>query len=62
MAHVFTHFRLEIEVYRALVPANATLSLWSDPGRCRWVPRPELSRAALPTVMRKIIAHGLRGQ
>jgi A/G-specific adenine glycosylase len=61
VAHVFTHFRLEIEVYRALVPANATLSLWSDPGRCRWVPRPELSRAALPTVMRKIIAHGLRG-
>jgi A/G-specific adenine glycosylase len=62
VAHVFTHFRLEIEVFRAVVPANATLNLWSDPGRCRWVPRRELPRAALPTVMRKIIAHGLAGQ
>ena len=62
VAHVFTHFRLEMEVYRALVPANATLTLRSDPGRCRWVPRRDLSRAALPSVMRKIIAHGLREQ
>jgi A/G-specific adenine glycosylase len=61
VGHVFTHFRLQMEVYRALVPANASLTLWCDPGRCRWVPRGELSRAALPTVMRKILAHGLRG-
>jgi A/G-specific adenine glycosylase len=62
VAHVFTHFRLEMQVFRALVPANATLTLWSDPDRCRWVARHDLSRSALPTVMRKIIAHGLRGQ
>jgi A/G-specific adenine glycosylase len=62
VVHVFTHFRLEMQVYRAVVPANATLNLWSDPARCRWVPRRDLDRAALPTVMRKIIAHGLREQ
>ena len=42
VGHVFTHFRLQMEVYRALVPANASLTLWCDPGRCRWVPRGEL--------------------
>jgi A/G-specific adenine glycosylase len=62
VAHVFTHFRLELQVYRALVPMHAPLTLWSDPARCRWVPRRDLSRAALPTVMRKVIAHALRGQ
>jgi A/G-specific adenine glycosylase len=62
VAHVFTHFRLELQVYRALVPAHASLTLWSDPARCRWVPRRDLDRSALPTVMRKVIAHALRGQ
>ncbi len=62
VAHVFTHFRLEMEVYRALVPADATVTLWCDPARCRWVPRRDLDRSALPTVMRKVIAHALRGQ
>jgi A/G-specific adenine glycosylase len=60
VAHVFTHFRLEMQVYRAVVPASASLTLWSDPDRCRWISRHDLGRAALPTVMRKIIAHGLR--
>jgi A/G-specific adenine glycosylase len=62
VAHVFTHFRLEMQVYRAVVQADASLTLWSDPGRCRWVPRCDLGHVALPTVMRKVIAHGLRGQ
>jgi A/G-specific adenine glycosylase len=62
VTHVFTHFRLELRVYRALVPEQASLTLWSDPARCRWVLRRDLSRAALPTVMRKVIAHALREQ
>ena len=61
VVHTFTHFRLEIEVYRAVVPSDAALTLWADAARCRWVPRGELERQALPSVMRKIIAHGLSG-
>ena len=62
VTHVFTHFRLEMLVYRVIVPATATLTFWADAGRCQWVPRRDLQRAALPSVMRKIIAHGLREQ
>jgi A/G-specific adenine glycosylase len=60
VTHTFTHFRLETLVYRAIVPADASLTFWADPQRCRWVARRDLNRAALPSVMRKIIAHGLR--
>jgi A/G-specific adenine glycosylase len=62
VTHTFTHFRLELVVYRALVPADATLTFWAEPERCRWVKRRELSSAALPSVMRKVVAHGLREQ
>jgi A/G-specific adenine glycosylase len=57
--HTFTHFRLELEVYRAVVPASAELTFWADASRCRWVPRGALAGEALPTLMRKVIAHGL---
>jgi A/G-specific adenine glycosylase len=60
VSHAFTHFHLELSVFRALVPANAPLTFWSDPQRCRWIGRRDLDGAALPTVMRKIITHGLR--
>ena len=60
VAHTFTHFRLEAIVYRTIVSADASLTFWADPQRCRWVARRDLDRAALPGVMRKIIAHGLR--
>jgi A/G-specific adenine glycosylase len=60
VAHTFTHFRLETLVYRAVVPADASLTFWADPQRCQWVARRDLDSAALPSVMRKIIAHGLR--
>jgi A/G-specific adenine glycosylase len=50
VSHTFTHFRLE------------SLTFWADPQRCRWVPRRDLDRVELPSVMRKIIAHGLREQ
>jgi len=61
VVHTFTHFRLEIEVYRAVVPKDAALTFWADANRCRWVPRGDLERQALPSVMRKIISHGLKG-
>ena len=62
VTHTFTHFKLELVVYRALVANDATLTFWAEPDRCRWVKRRDLSSAALPSVMRKVIAHGLREQ
>ncbi|MBC7831055.1 MAG: A/G-specific adenine glycosylase, partial [Hyphomicrobium sp.] len=56
----FTHFRLEVVVYRALVPADASLTFWAEPERSRWVARRDLHAAAVPSVMRKVIAHALR--
>jgi A/G-specific adenine glycosylase len=53
--HGFTHFELEIEVYSIEVnkrPGHNKLG-------ARWVSRDELSNVALPTVMRKIVEHGL---
>ena len=61
VVHTFTHFRLEMTVYRAIVPASADLTFWADPDRCRWLPRNDLDGAALPSVMRKLIAHGMKG-
>lgn len=58
--HTFTHFRLELLVFRAIVPQDAELTFWADAARCRWVPRRELDDQALPSVMRKVIAHALR--
>src|SRR5690606_31308270 len=37
--HTFTHFRLELLVYRAVTPHDSPLTFWADPARCRWVPR-----------------------
>jgi len=50
--HAFTHFVLEIEVYVATLEGRAANgAIWISPDR--------LNEAALPTVMRKIIAYGL---
>lgn len=57
--HTFTHFRLEMLVYRAVVPDDVSLTIWADAVRCRWVHRRDLQAQALPSVMRKLIAHGL---
>jgi len=59
IVHTFTHFRLEMEVCRAIVPESAELTFWADANRCVWVRRHDLNQQALPSVMRKIIAHGL---
>jgi A/G-specific adenine glycosylase len=58
VAHTFTHFRFEAAVYRAVVAADAALTSQADPARCRWLARRDLDAAALPSVMRKIVAHG----
>lgn len=52
--HGFTHFELEIEVYFAELAKRPRT-------RGRWFPQDRLKDAALPTVMRKIVAHGLDG-
>jgi A/G-specific adenine glycosylase len=60
--HTFTHFRLELMVMRAIVAPDASLTFWAAPERCRWVARRDLGSAALPSVMRKVIAHALKEQ
>ena len=54
VTHVFTHFPLELVVYTAEVPAAA-----SAPADMRWIALADLPNEALPTVMRKVIAHAL---
>jgi A/G-specific adenine glycosylase len=61
VTHAFTHFRLELRIFRALVPSVAGLTLWAAQDRCLWVARRDLDRQALPSVMRKAIAHALDG-
>ena len=53
--HVFTHFPLELVVYAADVPAGAPA-----PNGARWVALDAIAGEALPSLMRKVIAHGLR--
>jgi A/G-specific adenine glycosylase len=52
--HGFTHFELELQVYRADGVRRALAG-----GAGEWAPIGELARFALPTVMRKVIGHAL---
>jgi len=52
--HVFTHFPLELRVFMTQAP-RATPA----PKGARWVKLGELPGEALPTVMRKVLAHAL---
>jgi A/G-specific adenine glycosylase len=52
--HVFTHFSLELTVYRTEVSRGV-----AAPAGTRWVAIRELDGEALPSLMRKVIAHGL---
>jgi A/G-specific adenine glycosylase len=54
VTHVFTHFPLELSVYLASVP-RGTLT----PNDARWIKIADLDGEALPTVMRKVLAHAL---
>ncbi len=60
IVHTFTHFRLELTVMRAVVPIDSQLTFWAGQDRCLWVARRDLKTQALPSVMRKIIAHALK--
>ena len=60
--HTFTHFRLELAVYFAEVGMEAALTEGADRERCRWVERRDLDRAALPSVMRKVLFHAFAAQ
>ncbi len=51
--HTFTHFHFEVTVWAARLDAV-------DAEAGRWVPLDGLADEALPTVMRKIIDHGLK--
>jgi A/G-specific adenine glycosylase len=50
--HGFTHFELEIEVYAARLPKRPVT-------KGQWIATDQLRDVALPTVMRKIVEHGL---
>ncbi len=54
--HTFTHFHLELTVWRAITIADGELR---DDGDYRWTAREDLGGEALPTVMRKVVAHVL---
>jgi A/G-specific adenine glycosylase len=52
VAHVFTHFPLELVVFTARLPACA-----DAPDGMRFIAAEELAGAALPSLMRKVLAH-----
>jgi A/G-specific adenine glycosylase len=52
--HVFTHFPLELTVYRSELPRQA-----AAPAGTRWIAIAQLGDEALPSLMRKVVAHGL---
>ena len=54
VTHTFTHFPLELTVYIASVDAQSRAAAGT-----RWVAISDLAGEALPTVMRKVVAHAL---
>ncbi len=54
--HTFTHFHLELTVWEAVADGAA-----AHAARGRWVRPAEFATLALPTVMRKVADHVLRG-
>jgi len=54
VSHVFTHFPLELIVLRARLPKSTVA-----PQGMRWIDRKDIAGAALPSVMRKVLAHAL---
>jgi A/G-specific adenine glycosylase len=54
VTHVFTHFPLELVVLTARVPNSA-----AAPDGMRWIAREDIAGAALPSLMRKVLAHAL---
>ncbi len=57
VVHVFTHFRLDLRVCHAHVANGAEVTGADDRMHWRWVARGRLADEALPSVMRKVLAH-----
>ena len=57
--HTFTHFHLELSVYRAEVGQDVQPKRAAEPERCLWLKPRALTGAALPSVMRKVLLHAL---
>ncbi|QQS11275.1 MAG: A/G-specific adenine glycosylase [Rhodospirillales bacterium] len=57
--HVFTHFTLELTIAAAHAP---TTRMTAAAGDLIWCPPDRLAAMALPTLMKKAIAHGRAGQ
>ena len=53
IAHTFTHFHLELDIWRATAISDGELR---GDGDYRWVAAGDLAAEALPSVMRKIVA------
>ena len=60
--HSFTHFHLELVVYRADVGLRAKPKRAAAPDSCGFVARRDLARAALPSLMRKVLDHAFEGE
>ena len=56
--HTFTHFDLELRVFRAQIAAGTATTALDRDARYKWVARCDLDTEALPGVMRKVISHG----
>jgi A/G-specific adenine glycosylase len=55
--HVFTHFPLRLDVYRAEIPDGV-----EAPGDCRWMPAAGVADEAFPNLFRKVLeAAGIHG-
>jgi A/G-specific adenine glycosylase len=52
VTHVFTHFPLELVVYAARLPQSTPA-----PDGMRWLAPQDIAGAALPSLMRKVLAH-----
>jgi A/G-specific adenine glycosylase len=55
VTHTFTHFPLELAVYAGDLPAGTPA-----PAGMRWVARDALAGEALPSLMRKVVAHAVQ--
>jgi A/G-specific adenine glycosylase len=62
VTHTFTHFHLELSVYRAHVGPKARPKRAAEPELCGFVARRDLARAALPSVMRKVLDRALESE
>ena len=54
-APTFRHFPLELSVYATELPADV-----QAPEGMRWIPMADIAGEALPSLMRKVIAHAVR--